>query len=88
MLVQEIRRRPVRRLARALLDLLDAWAFGRLDARARGHGWQVRRPAPLMRVYRTSAVLIHASCRPCGGEGMTRAGVCSDCLGSGRGRPC
>lgn len=75
---------PVRRLMVTLLHLLDRWAFDELDRRAREHGWEVRRPAPLMRVYRNAAL---GRCGHCLGEGFTGKGVCCGCLGSGRGRP-
>ncbi|MFI6319998.1 hypothetical protein ACIBG8_20850 [Nonomuraea sp. NPDC050556] len=67
-----------------LLHLLDRWAFDELDRRAREQGWEVRRPAPLMRVYRNSNLGL---CKHCLGEGFTRRGICHGCLGSGRGRP-
>lgn len=75
---------PLRRLMVTLLRILDDWAFGELDARARAQGWEVRKPAPLMRVYRNANLGL---CRHCAGEGYTRRGICHKCLGSGRGRP-
>lgn len=75
----------VRRLMVTLLRVLDARAFRDLDAAARAGGWQVRRPAPFIRVYRARLV---ASCRICSGEGYTPRGLCRDCLGSGRVRSC
>lgn len=74
---------PVRRLLVTLLRILDDWAFRDLDARARAQGWQVRRPAPLMRVYRASGLRV---CSACAGEGLTRRGVCANCFGTGRSR--
>lgn len=75
---------PVRRLMVTLLQILDEWAFAELDARARAQGWEVRKPAPLMRVYRNANLGL---CRHCAGEGFTGRGLCHACLGSGRGRP-
>lgn len=74
---------PVRRLMVTLLRILDEWAFRELDARARAQGWQVRRPAPLMRVYKSSGLRV---CPACGGEGLTRRGLCGNCFGTGRSR--
>lgn len=80
--------RPVRhsprRLWRVLIEWLDAWAFADLDARARVQGWQIRRPAPLIRVYRSTAFDLYVRCPSCGGEGATNRGHCRGCLGSGR----
>ncbi|MFG1682308.1 hypothetical protein ACGFNP_19225 [Nonomuraea sp. NPDC049269] len=77
-------RNPVRRLVAGLLEVLDAWAFAELDARARERGWQVRRPAPLMRVYRAPEFDTYVRCAACEGEGVTRRGLCRACLGLGR----
>jgi hypothetical protein len=80
-------RNPVRRLLVGVLEVLDAWAFAKLDARARGQGWQVRRPALLMRVYRAPEFDTYVRCAACEGEGVTRQGPCRACLGLGRVRP-
>ncbi|GAA4060754.1 hypothetical protein [Nonomuraea soli] len=69
---------------RSLLDLLDEWIFAALDRHARCQGWEIRRPAPFIRVYRNPAV---GRCRACAGEGFDDRGLCRACLGSGRGRP-
>ncbi|GGO83568.1 hypothetical protein GCM10012289_77300 [Nonomuraea cavernae] len=75
---------PVRRLLVTVLRILDEWAFRDLDARARARGWEVHRPAPLTRVYRSPRLGI---CPTCAGEGFTWQGICHTCLGSGRARP-
>lgn len=80
-------RSPVRRLMVTLLDILDDWAFAKLDAQARVQGWQVRRPAPLIRVYRNPRFDTLSACGACVGEGVTSRGPCLSCLGSGRARP-
>jgi hypothetical protein len=80
-------RNPLSRFLVAVVETLDAWAFAELDERARSMGWQVRRPAPLMRVYRAPAFDDYLTCRVCDGEGCTRRGMCRDCLGWGRLRP-
>lgn len=77
-------RRALGRLWEILFDRLDHWAFDRLDTRARAQGWQVRRPAPLIRVYRNPDFDLYVRCPSCGGEGMTRRGNCLACLGFGR----
>ncbi|TXK43152.1 hypothetical protein [Nonomuraea sp. C10] len=79
---------PIRRLISRVLETLDGWAFDDLDARARAQGWEVRRPAPLTRVYRNPDLGAYVRCPACQGEGATRSGVCPRCLGSGRVRPC
>ncbi|NRQ31953.1 hypothetical protein HII36_08880 [Nonomuraea sp. NN258] len=77
-------RNPLFRLLAALLRRIDAWAFDALDARARAQGWQVRRPAPLIRVYRNPDFDTLTRCLACAGEGVTARGHCHACLGSGR----
>ncbi|GAA3471169.1 hypothetical protein [Nonomuraea roseola] len=72
---------------RALLELLEAWAFDAQDARARRQGWTVHRPAPLIRVYRNPRFDTMIPCEHCAGEGVTTRGACRTCLGSGRERP-
>jgi hypothetical protein len=74
----------LRRLYEALLEKLDHRAFDRLDTRAREQGWQVRRPAPLVRVYRNPDFDLYVRCPGCGGEGIMRRGTCLACLGFGR----
>lgn len=69
---------------RPLLAILDEWIFAEPDRQARRNGWEIRRPALFIRVYRNPAF---GRCRECRGEGFTRKGVCAHCLGSGRGRP-
>jgi hypothetical protein len=78
-----IRRIPGR-LSETLLGKLDHWAFDGLDERARSQGWQVRRPAPLIRVYRNPDFDLYVRCQGCGGEGVTSRGHCRTCLGFGR----
>jgi hypothetical protein len=68
----------------ALLGQLDHWAFDELDERAKAQGWQVRRPAPLIRVYRNPDFDLYVCCTTCGGEGVTTRGNCRSCLGFGR----
>ncbi|MFG1942306.1 hypothetical protein [Nonomuraea sp. NPDC048826] len=79
---------PIRRLITRVLEVLDGWAFDDLDARARAQGWEVRRPAPLTRVYRNPAFDAYVPCLTCQGEGVAGRGACRVCLGSGRVRPC
>jgi hypothetical protein len=76
-----------RRLVIALLERLDRWAFADQDARARAQGWQVRRPALFIRVYRNPKFDAFVTCTACEGEGVTSRGHCRGCLGSGRVRP-
>lgn len=82
-----IARRSPRGLWGVLLEKLDTWAFRELDDRARAQGWEVRRPAPLIRVYRNPDFDLYVRCASCGGEGVTSRGHCRGCLGSGRVRP-
>ncbi|MFI6919092.1 hypothetical protein ACIBIZ_03995 [Nonomuraea spiralis] len=77
-------RRTYGRLAEALLAKLDHWAFDALDERARSQGWRVRRPAPLVRVYRNPDFDLYVRCTACGGDGMTSRGDCRACRGFGR----
>ncbi|NUO98228.1 MAG: hypothetical protein HOV96_28890 [Nonomuraea sp.] len=71
-------------MGEALLGKLDHWAFDGLDERARERGWHVRRPAPLIRVYRNPDFDLYVRCPGCGGEGATRRGNCLACFGFGR----
>ncbi|MGW0804944.1 hypothetical protein [Nonomuraea sp. NPDC002799] len=63
------------------MDKLDAWAFRDLDDHARAQGWQVRRPAPLIRVYRNPAFDRRVPSAGCQGAD---AAVHGHHLGSGR----
>ena len=78
------RRSRIRRMLDTLFDVLDDWAFTKLDAQATAQGWQVRRPAPFIRVYRNPRFDTLSACRSCAGEGVTAKGVCLTCFGTGR----
>ncbi|MFI7445438.1 hypothetical protein [Nonomuraea indica] len=75
-------------LLRTLLEIFDHLAFAERDARAKAQGRQVRRPAPLIRVYRDTGPRTRPACAACGGTGLVRRRPCLTCHGSGKAGPC